>query len=180
MNVLIALLRGINVGGRNKLPMKELVSVLESLGCSGVRTYLQSGNAVFLGDRGAGTDFATAIGGAVAARHGFEPNVLVLDREDLERAVLGNPYDTSVGKALHFFFLVEAPPEPDLAAMEGARSPTEEFTLTDDVFYLHAPDGIGCSKLAGAVERHLGVACTGRNWNTVEKLAEMAAEMESR
>ena len=67
-----------------------------------------------------------------------------------------------------------------LDALTALKTDSERYTLNDWVFYLHAPDGIGRSKLAASVGRHLGVACTGRNWNTVAKLAEMAAEMESR
>ena len=77
-------------------------------------------------------------------------------------------------KKLHLFFLESAPPTPDLAALEAARSASERFVLKEDVFYLYAPDGVGRSKPAAKAEKCLGVAATGRNWRTVEKLWEMA------
>jgi uncharacterized protein (DUF1697 family) len=157
--------------------MKELVALLEGLGCEDVRTYIQSGNAVFRSRRTPDEGFAGEIREAIAARFGFEPQVLLLSQTMMERAVRNNPFDTSVGKALHFGFLTEEPADPDLAALEDLKAPSEEWQLKDDVFYLYAPDGIGRSKLAAAVERKLGVSMTARNWNTVSRLMALAAEV---
>ncbi len=76
-------------------------------------------------------------------------------------------------KTLHFSFLFEPPADPDLKALADAKSPTESYKLTDRVFYLHAPDGVGRSKLAANAEKHLGVVTTARNYRTVNKLLEM-------
>ena len=81
------------------------------------------------------------------------------------------------GKELHLYFLVSRPKKPDLDRLDAVKARSERFALKDTVFYLYAPDGIGRSKLAAAVERSLGVAATARNWNTVEKLLEMVAEV---
>lgn len=175
MTTYIALFRGINVGGANLLPMKELVALLEELGCTGVKTYIQSGNAVFR-HRAAAPGLAMKIRAAVAAAKGFEPAVLLLTEKDLARAAAANPFPEAEGDPakLHLSFLAARPGKPDLERLEELRSRNERFELAKDVFYLHAPDGIGRSKLAAAVEKALGVAATGRNWRTVQKLLELA------
>ena len=94
MNTIIALLRGINVGGRNKLPMRELTQLLESLGLENVKTYIQSGNVVFQGRRDDLPALAEEIGTAIQDSHGFTPRVLLLELADLETAVAQNRYPT--------------------------------------------------------------------------------------
>ena len=176
MTAFIALLRGINIGGHHKLPMSALTALLEEMGLREVRTHLQSGNVVFrsnLKDRAA---LAAKISTEIAAQHGFAPQVLLLDARELREALANNPYpDAEATPAcLSLLFLAEAPRRPDLQALEALRAGSERFKLVGKVFYLHAPDGFGRSKLAANAERLLGVATTGRNWNTVRKLAEMA------
>lgn len=171
------LLRGVNVGGHNKLPMKELVVLLEGLGCEGARTYIQSGNAVFRTSRGVGPDLAADIAATIRDRFGFEPGVQLLAVSEMEAAARNNPFDTTVGKALHLFFTTVEPQAPDLEGLEALKSTTEEFLLKDGVFYLYAPDGIGRSKLAAQVEKKLGVPGTSRNWNTVSRLIALADEV---
>jgi len=177
MKIFIALFRGINVGGNNKLPMKELAVVLEKLGLQNIRTYIQSGNAVFQDKAVDAAKLAAQIGTAIRKEHGFEPRVLLLDAARLETIVKANPFPEAeaAGNTLHFNFLAEIPTKPDLAGIEKIRASSERCELKGDVFYLHAPDGIGRSKLAANMEKLLGVPMTGRNWNTVSKLREMAA-----
>lgn len=172
----ILLLRGINVGGKNLLPMRELVEVLESLGLEEVRTYVQSGNAVFRASGAVPARLGDKVAAAIEERKGFRPHVLLLPADRLERAVRGNPFPEAEAEPgrLHLFFLDSAPESPDLDGLEATRAPTERFHLAADVFYLHAPDGIGRSKLAAKAERLLGVPATARNWRTVQKLREMA------
>lgn len=171
----IALFRGINVGGAHILPMKELRALLEELGCEDVRTYIQSGNAVFR-HRGAPKPLAKKIRAAVADAHGFEPQVLLMSAADLARAAEENPFPDAEAepKTLHLSFLAERAKAPDLDLVEELRATDEAYHLTDTVFYLHAPSGIARSKLAAKVERALGVAATSRNWRTVTKLIELA------
>ncbi len=176
MPTLIALLRGINMGGHNKLPMKELAALLTGIGLRDVQTYIQSGNVVFRSNVKDKAALAAKISAAIAAQHGFAPQVLLLKAEELRQAMAHNPYpeaETTPAK-LSLLFLTETPPQPDLKALEKLRISSERFKLVGKVFYLHAPDGFGRSKLAANAERLLGVATTGRNWNTVCKLAEMA------
>lgn len=165
----IALFRGINVGGRNLIPMKELVLIMEEAGAVNIRTYIQSGNVVFAGLPSAGEKAAQLI----ESKHGFRPEVLVLSTEDLERAIRNCPYAEAEGKACHFSFCKSEPGIFDKSRLEQLKADSEDFVLKDRVFYLHAPDGIGRSKLAANVERCLGVATTARNLNTVRKLSEM-------
>jgi uncharacterized protein (DUF1697 family) len=177
MTTYIALLRGINVIGNNKLPMQELSALLTGMGLREVQTYIQSGNVVFRSTAKNRAALAAKIEAAIEAQHGFAPRVLLLDPAELRAAMAGNPYPQAVSnpRSLHLFFLDEAPQQPDLPALKAVRTDTEHFKLVGKVFYLHTPDGVGRSKLASRIEKALGVAATARNWNTVCKLAEMAA-----
>ncbi len=178
MTTLIALLRGINIGGSHKLPMKELAELLTGMGLRDVQTYIQSGNVVF---RSAAKDksvLAAKISAAIETQHGFAPQVLLLDADELGKAMANNPYPEAEATpaSLSLLFLAEAPTQPDLKGLEALKISSERFKLSGKVFYLHAPDGFGRSKLAAAAERLLGVPATGRNWNTVCKLAEMVGK----
>ncbi len=176
MKTWIALFRGINVGGNRVLPMRSLVATLESIGCADVRTYMQSGNAVFRSATSQAARLAARIRRAVGERHGFEPGVLVLAPAELQRALGDNPFPQAAAdpKALHLFFLAEAPRHPDLEGLDAAKAAREAVALVGKVFYLHTPDGFGTSKLAARVERCLGVAATARNLRTVAALVELA------
>ena len=173
----IALFRGVNVGGKHVLPMKALVRELESLGLENVKTYIQSGNAVFQSSRKISARLGARIAAKVAKSHGFKPHVLILSADQLEDAIESNPFPDAEAepKTLHFFFLASAPAAPDVESLNRAKSPSERFHLTDGVFYLHTPNGMGRSKLAACAEKSLGVPVTARNWRTVLKLREMAA-----
>ena len=176
MKTYIALFRGINVGGNNILPMKDLVKLLEGMGFKEVKTYIQSGNAVFKSASLKIDKTAKEISQKIFNSYGFTSTVLVLEISDIQEAIDNNPFKTTEGKALHFFFLESIPANPDLKALQEIKLKTEEFKLIKKIFYIYAPDGIGKSKLASIVEKKLGVPATGRNWNTVSKLVEMASD----
>ncbi|RZV39090.1 MAG: DUF1697 domain-containing protein [Chromatiales bacterium] len=173
MNRYVLLLRGINVGGHNKLPMKDLREILEALGCESVKTYIQSGNVV-LSAKTAPDE--SAISADIEKQFGFSPRVLAIPGEHFEAVADANPYkdEDLDGKFLHVLYLA-GPASADMDGLNSRKGPGEEFTLTDDAFYLKAPDGIGRSKLANDVEKLLGVEGTGRNLNTVRKLVAMLA-----
>lgn len=175
MSVWIALFRGINVGGHNKLPMEDLVNDLAGVGLDEVRTIIQSGNVVFRSKRRSGSALAREIETAVEDAHGFRPAVLVLDLTGFRQRLDANPFPeaTADPKTLHLSFAAAEPSAPDLAAIERACSPTERWRLDGDVFYLHAPDGIGRSKLAAGAERWLKVPMTARNWRTLGRLRDL-------
>jgi uncharacterized protein (DUF1697 family) len=179
MNTYIALFRGINVGGNNSLPMKELVSLLEALGSRGVRTYIQSGNAVFQNEEADAPRLAQKMIAEVRHRRGFTPDVLLLKPEDLEKAIAENPFPEAQAEpqTLHLGFLAAAPTSPDLKTLEALKKESERFLLKDTVFYLHAPEGIGRSKLAAGAEKSLGVAMTDRNWRTVCAIRDLVKEL---
>lgn len=155
--------------------MKELVALLEELGCTGVRTYIQSGNAVFR-HRAAAPGLAKQIRAAVGAAKGFEPEVLLLTQDRVARAAAANPFPEGEQDPakLHLGFLAAEPKQPDLATLDGLRARGERFELQEDVFYLYSPDGIGRSRLAARVERTLGVKTTARNWRTIQRVLELA------
>lgn len=171
----IALLRGINVGGRNKLPMKELKAELAKLGLQNVQTYIQSGNVVFESSNEDIETIATQIGAAIEQSHGFLPKVMVIDEAGWQTAVSQNPFPqaTAEPKTLHLCFLQSPPNNPNFDELNTLKKENEQFELIGSVFYLHAPDGIGRSKLAERVERLLGVPATARNWRTVSKITDM-------
>ena len=178
MRTTIAFIRGINVGGKSTLPMKELVAILENLDLRNVKTYLQSGNAVFQRKEENAGGLSRKIGAEIKKSRGFEPQVLLLESAELEQAAQSNPFPEaeSEPKTLHLFFLAAAPSSPDLTTLESLKGRNERFVLKGSVFYLHAPDGVGRSKLAANAERLLGVPMTGRNWRSVSEIMAMAKE----
>lgn len=175
-NVWVALFRGINVGGRNLLPMAHLKVLLGQLGASDVKTYIQSGNVVFRHADAEPDALALRITHAVKKSCGFAPHVLLLTRKQLQQAVAGNPFiqATAEPARLHVLFLATVPARPDLAALHQAKAASESFRLSGRCCYLHTPDGLASSKLAERAERLLGVAATARNWRTVNRLLELA------
>ena len=179
MNTIIALLRGINVGGNNKLPMKELREVLTKMGLKDVQTYIQSGNVVFRSDTADMGKLSESITAAIQNSHGFAPRIILLTAGSLRQAIAANPFPEgeSEPKSLHLFFLASPPENPDIAKIESLKSDTENYKLIGSVFYLHAPDGIGRSKLAEKVERALGVPATARNWRSVCQIMAIAEEI---
>lgn len=176
MATYVALFRGINVGGKNILPMKDLRALLGTLGCEDVKTYIQSGNAVFRHRETDTASLARLIREAIASSHGFDPAVLLLTGDNLVEAAQSNPFPEgeSDPSKLHLFFLGAAPENPDLGAIQALRTDDERFALVGEVAYLLAPAGIARSKVAARAERLLGVAATARNWRSVTKILELA------
>lgn len=171
----VALFRGINVGGKNIVPMAELRKELGERGLRNVETYIQSGNVVFEVAKKSLKDLTTLLEKSVEAKFGFRPQVLLLTSKELDDAIDQNPYKqaTEDPKSLHFYFLASTPKSPNKEKLLSLQDESESFELVKRVFYLHAPNGIGRSKLAAAAERLLGVGATARNYRTVDKLASM-------
>lgn len=176
MNTFIALFRGINVGGKNLLPMKDLVALMEDQNFQGIRTYIQSGNVVFQSKSQARKKVAQTLSEAVERDKGFKPHVILLSLDELRSAVAKNPFPQAEKdpKSLHLFFLSQESKNPDLELLKSCASASESFEAVGPVFYLHAPEGIGRSKLATKVEKALGVSGTGRNWRSVTKVLALA------
>lgn len=176
MNTYIALFRGINIGGRNILPMKELAALMEEMGAQHVRTYIQSGNAVFRSTDENLPQLAKQLAAGIRQRHGFEPRILMLGRDAIIKAMMENPFPEAEASptTLQLGFLAALPERPDLLKLASLKKDSERFHLGDGVFYLHATEGVGKSKLAASAEKLLGVPMTFRNWRTVCKIGEMA------
>lgn len=167
MHTYIALLRGINVGGRNKIPMKELKALLEEHHLMNVQTYIQTGNVVFECKK-----FDLNLSEILETKFGFKPSVMILQPLQLLESIKNCPFSVDEGKQLHYYFC-ESKPCPDIEKMNALKKESESFEIIGNVFYLYAPEGIGRSKLAERAEKLLGVSCTARNLNTVLKLKAM-------
>ncbi|MCD0481044.1 DUF1697 domain-containing protein [Streptacidiphilus sp. ASG 303] len=179
MPVHIALLRGVNVGGRTRVGMADLRELFTGLGHGDVRTYLQSGNVVFTAaaDRDART-LAAEAEERIAAELGVDTAVLLRTGGDLARILASHPFagEEPDPAALHVTFLAEEPAPDRAARLEVPPGETARFSLQGREVHLHCPDGYGRTKLNNAfVERRLGVAATTRNRRTVTALHALAA-----
>lgn len=175
MTRFVALLRGVNVGGRNRLPMADWRALLTARGLTGVTTYIQSGNAVF--DSDAPPDaLHCQITDDINARFGFAPGCCLLTATALDRALAANPFPQALEapKTLHLVFL-RGQAALDRDAALATCTNDEAFQMGDGVFYLHSPNGFGRSKLAERLERVLTAdLLTARNLSTCLTLQKMA------
>jgi uncharacterized protein (DUF1697 family) len=178
----VALLRGINVGGHNKVAMADLREVMTALGHTGVVTYIQSGNAVFTTDQTDTAALASALEQAVADALGVRPAVVVLSREDLAQAIGDNPYaDEPNPKCVHAVFFAQAPAGLADAIAAAQRRDAERgghgaARVVGRTLFVHTPDGFGRSELALHLLGRRGspaAAGTARNWATVRKLLSL-------
>jgi uncharacterized protein (DUF1697 family) len=171
-----ALLRGVNVGRAKRIAMAELRELLAGLGFTGVRTHLQSGNAVFAAPQQPETGLARRIEHALAEQAGLDTRCLVRDAAALRAVVAANPLGSVAadGSKLLALFLSDAP-APDAAAGHDPRElDPARVRLGEKVIYQYCPGGVlAAPPVAAFVERHWHVAVTARNWNTVTKLAGM-------
>ena len=173
----VALLRGINVGGRNKLPMKELAAMFADVGCSDVRTYIQSGNVVFQLGPATGEDVPALISESILSRFGYQVPVVTRTAVELREVVEANPFVQAGAEAdkLHVMFLAGVPDAGDVQGLAPDRSPGDEFAVLGREVYLHCPNGFASTKLTNAYfESKLSTTSTTRNWRTVLRLLDMA------
>ena len=188
----VALLRGINVGGRNKVPMADLREVVTGLGHTGVSTYIQSGNVLFSTADTDSAKLAAALESAIEDRFGIWSSVVVLSRDELAQVLAANPYpDEPNPKMVHVVFLSAEPPADLLmriSAVESAvraKGSRDTVQATGRALFLHTPDGFGTSELAQTVfkiisppaksKKH-GLAATARNWATATKLLSLCEQ----
>jgi uncharacterized protein (DUF1697 family) len=171
--IYVALLRGINVGGKNKIPMPKLRSLFEDLGHGEVTTLLQSGNVVFQGPSRASGKIIAGIEHGISETFGLEVTVLLRTHLEMKHVIAGNPFRTRDAefKSLHVMFLATAPAPAVVGKLDPDRSPPDEFQVGGREVYLRYPNGSGRSKLTiDYFERALGTSATARNWNTVTKV----------
>jgi len=182
MPVVISMLRGVNVGGHNNIKMDALRDLYESLGLPGAQTYVQSGNVVFKTKTKDMAALAKQIEDAIERRVGFRPSVILRTTTELRDAIARSPFakrtDIDAGKLLVTFLTQELAPETRDAILKITTG-LEEVHLGGRELYIYFPDGQGRSKLWPAIDKALKKSGTGRNWNTVTKLLEMAEKMES-
>ncbi len=170
----VALLRGINVGGRTLLRMAELRELCEGLGFEDVETYIQSGNVIFDSRIADPAKVAASIEKRIARDFDLRPAVIVRTPAELAKVVGGSPFLPGADEAkLHVVFLDRAPAKGAAAGIDLERSPGDDAVLRGREFYLHLPNGAGRSKLTlDYLERVLGVRGTQRNWKSVLALVE--------
>jgi uncharacterized protein (DUF1697 family) len=181
----VALLRGINVGGRNRVAMADLRELVSGLGHRDVSTYIQSGNVLFTAggsEDGTGA-LAAEMTAAIAARLGVNPQVIVLARDELDALIAANPFPGEPNPKCVHAVVFTGPAGPELLErVDAALAKSAELGSRDDArvigrtLYLHTPDGFGRSKLAELLSRAApenGSAGTARNWATVRKLREL-------
>lgn len=168
MNTFVALLRGINVGGNNKLPMADLRALCSGLGWEAVQTYIASGNVVFRAD-GAETTLAEALKSALP----FDVSVMVREARELEACLRDCPISPEKGNLLHGFFCTHEP-TLNMDLIDQFRTDEDVVTVGRTV-WLHTPGGFSKSKLAERFEKAIsGTTVTARNLNTISKLVDMS------
>lgn len=172
------LLRGVNVGGRNKIAMADLRQILTDLGHGDVKTHLQSGNGVLSADQ-APDELAAGIATAITARTGLKCAVMIRTGAELAEVVAGNPLGREPENPSRFFvaFLSAEPQKAAAAALAKQDFGSDRAWLRGRHVYSWVPNGLADTKLTYALlEKQLGVVATARNWNTVRKLAELTAD----
>jgi uncharacterized protein (DUF1697 family) len=175
----VALLRGVNVGGHNSLPMKRLREILTEQGFEDAATYIQSGNCVFRSGGNDAEEIRYRIANAIQTDFGFRPSVFALPLSEFEQAIAGNPFaDHPVDpKYVHLFFLAKRVEAFDEAALRALAAPGDDFMLSGKIFYLLTPAGIGRSKLVEKLGKFLPVDMTGRNLRSVTKIAKLGRSL---
>jgi uncharacterized protein (DUF1697 family) len=172
----VALLRGINVGGKNKLPMVELAALFEESGCTEVRTFIQSGNVIFRAPKKTTARLAGIVAEKIAQRYGYRTPVILRSMDQMREVAAGNPFPGGE-ENLHVMFLQDRPNAQQIAVLDPDRSPPERFMVRGAEVYLHLLLGAGQSKLTNAwFDSRLTTVSTIRNWRTVTKLLELMEE----
>jgi uncharacterized protein (DUF1697 family) len=173
MKAYVALLRGVNVGGKNCVKMPELLSLLSGLGLNRLNSYLQSGNLVFESDQIDSRVLVTAIEKRI--QEGSESEMSGVDSLNpfLKQSGLNSQF-------LYVTYLFEQPPEDKIKLIENFKDPRDSFWVVDRQVYLHCPVGYGKTKFSNSFfEKQLGMAATTRNWRTAKALKDLAESLRS-
>jgi len=183
MAVIISMLRGVNVGGHNKIKMEALRALYESLKLRDAQTYVQSGNVIFNTDERDIARLAKRIEDGIERKFGFRPNVILRTAAEMREVVARNPFakrrGIEPGKLL-VSFLASDPGEEALEKVRQMKCDPEELRIEGREVYIYFPNGMGQSKLQWAgLDKMLKTAVTGRNWNSVTKMLEMAEKLEA-
>jgi uncharacterized protein (DUF1697 family) len=172
----VGLLRGINVGGKNKLPMKDLAAMFVTAGCADVRTFIQSGNVIFRADATLSRRVPDLVASQIAERFGYRTPVVLRSADQLREVIGANPFLEAGAHedSLHVMFLADLPKAAAVAALDPERSPGDTFVVRGRDVYLRLPNGNAKSKLTNAYfDSKLVTVSTVRNWRTTTKLLEL-------
>ncbi|WP_375579798.1 DUF1697 domain-containing protein [Marivirga tractuosa] len=178
MNIKIAILRGINVGGKRKILMADLKELMGTLGYQNIQTYIQSGNLIFnADDKLQNKGIEQELENAILKKFSFEVPVIVLSKDNIESALAKNPFykaDADINK-LHLTFLNELPEKDKLAFVESLDFAPDQFKIIGKNAFIYCEDSYHKSKLTNDFfEKKLKVKATTRNWKTVLKLWELS------
>ncbi len=183
MAVIISMLRGVNVGGHNKIKMEALRALYESMKLRDAQTYVQSGNVIFRTDERDIARLAKRIEDGIERNFGFRPNVILRTAAEMREVVVRNPFAKRRGIEPSKFlvsFLASDPGEEAREKVRQTKCDPEELRIEGRELYIYFPNGIGRSKLSlGVLEKTLKTPGTGRNWNSVTKVLEMAEKLEA-
>jgi uncharacterized protein (DUF1697 family) len=178
MNTYIALLRGINVSGKNMMKMDALKRMFESKGLHEVQTYIQSGNVIFKSDENDTTKLSLMLAKDIHAEFGYDIPALVITRDYLVSIALSNPYilkENKVKDDLHLTLLNATASYELIDKMKVLAMADDEFVTAEKAIYIFCKNGYGRTKLTNSFfENKLKVSCTTRNWRTVERLVELS------
>jgi uncharacterized protein (DUF1697 family) len=173
----IALLRGINVSGKKKIPMANLRQLLTSSGLENVQTYIQSGNVIFESSEANKKTLEIKIHDVIHSHFGFEVPVLILSPEGLKQIFDNCPFPQEKKENSHFTMLFTTPEKELVQEASTMAYPNEEFVITDDCIYFYCAIGYGKAKYSNNFfERKLKVTATARNYKTMVKLLSLSAE----
>lgn len=176
MNAYVALLRGVNVGGKHPLPMKQLARLFTEAGCDDVRTYIQSGNVVFRSSETIAAGFSTLMTAEIKNSFGIVTPVLVRSAKEMKGVMESNPFikAESPEASLHVYFLAAEPAKEAVSKLDPLRSSPDAFVVQGREIYLQLPNGMARTKLTNNYfDTKLQTISTARNWRTVTKLFEM-------
>lgn len=172
----IALLRGINVSGKNMIKMAELKVTFQSLGFTDVATYINSGNIGFDSDTSDETALIKKIENAIDKDFGFTPQTMLRQRDLIEPLIKANPFAGKFEshKEMHLLFMKDEMPPDKQALLLAAQTDDEQFRIVGREIYCHLRLGVADSVLGkGLIEKKLKTPVTGRNWRTVERLTTL-------
>lgn len=174
MSPYVGLLRGVNVGGKNKLPMRDLVALVEAARGADARTFIQSGNVVFRAEPGDVERVRAAIVAGIAARFGFAPPLVLLDGASFAGALVDPPFPEAPEDQRHVYFLADTPAPDRVARLDPARSPGDRFAVRGREVHLWLANGVADTKLTNSwLDRGLATVSTGRNWRTIRAIVAM-------
>lgn len=178
MQPIISILRGINVGGKNKIPMVELKALYEKAGFKNVTTYIQSGNVVFSADKPDLNSLPDKIQQLIFKKYGFQVPIIIRTVDEIQQVIDTNPMLKMQGmdvEKLHVTFLADVPKKEHIEKVLSYKYPPDEYIIAGKEIFISCPNGYGNTKLSNNFfESKLKVTATTRNWRTVNELLRMS------